>query len=492
MLNRGWFGTSLKLASLVVLVGGASSAAMAESFYLKNGKVIHGTVINGTLNTLFLKSTDSVVQPVSINVIERVVFALKDGTELYGQPISWKDGALKIRSGGDMLHVAEGEIVDREPTSPDTKIAATPSEDTVAEEPVLEEAAAKEAAPDVARESIVMHSLPSFFLELDETVTGKILHATGSILTIKPENSTPIPISRAQVISTAFESEDGTLVSGELLDWQDGVYHLQQGDRELLAELPDGVTNAPDASLLALAEQPVAVVAEEPVEEAADDPAKAAVVTSEIEQADAAVVPEEVVEEIVEEGTNELPFDVDADIDVDASAAPDSEPTEENVLATLATDDTKIFDDVKAFDDTKIFDDAKAFDDAMKSGAEESATLPVADLANGQHQLKTLVEAVSEDGKSAIFKFELDKPADRPLVILYAVTEASAKAGEDFEAKSGVITFSTGSSQAEMQVAIIDDELGEDAEDFNLFLSGDPESVAFDERQIVVTINDND
>ena len=106
--------------------------------------------------------------------------------------------------------------------------------------------------------------------------------------------------------------------------------------------------------------------------------------------------------------------------------------------------------------------------------------------------IDTQIEAIDEGVEAAVFKFQLDKPAERPLVVLYAVTEASAKAGEDFEAKSGVITFATGSAYAEVEVPIIDDSEEEEVESFNLFLSGDPESIQFNDRQISVTINDDD
>jgi hypothetical protein len=99
---------------------------------------------------------------------------------------------------------------------------------------------------------------------------------------------------------------------------------------------------------------------------------------------------------------------------------------------------------------------------------------------------------VSEDDETVVFEFRLDPPAERPLVILYAATEDTAKAGEDFEAKSGVITFAVGSAYAEVQVPLIDDGEGEKSEQFHLFLSGDPDTIHFDQRQVPATISDND
>lgn len=126
------------------------------------------------------------------------------------------------------------------------------------------------------------------------------------------------------------------------------------------------------------------------------------------------------------------------------------------------------------------------------AAAADKGPAPDAPADDDRHHIETLVEPVDEGDRSITFRFQLSQPAARPLVILYAATEASAKAGEDFEAKSGVITFATGSIRAEVAVPIIDDERGEDSERFNLFLSGDPKTIAFSERQIVATIKDDD
>ena len=102
------------------------------------------------------------------------------------------------------------------------------------------------------------------------------------------------------------------------------------------------------------------------------------------------------------------------------------------------------------------------------------------------------MKEVSEDSAAVVFEFHLDSPASRPLVILYAATDDTAHAGEDFEAKSGVITFSTGSEYAEVRVPLIDDEQSETSEQFHLFLSGDPETIRFSQRQVPAIINDDD
>jgi len=423
MVGLGRFGKGFKPVGVAVLIGGVASSAFADSFYLKNGQVIEGAILKGTFNTLTLVS-GSTVQPTSIGLIERVVLTLADGSELSGEPLSWQDGVFEVRAEGKVLRIADGQVLEDEPTSLETTTA----------EAAPEEAAVEEAVVGITGETIDMQSLPNFTLKNGDEVVGKILHATGSVLTIRPENGTAAPISKAQVQAISFESGEGTLLSGELIGWQDGVYHLRLDGRERLANLPDDVATTPS--------QTSQTAAQEAVEDLADTP-----VAPEAEQVDAAILPSEPRPEQQAEDT-----DVATPAEVGAGG-----PANETAVAALSTNDAA---DVS--------------------------------LSDSQHLIETLVNAVDEDGEAVVFKFQLSKPAQRPLVVLYAATEASAKAGEDFEAKSGVITFSTGSTYAEVKVPIIDDDQGEEVEEFNLFLSGDPETIAFSERQIAVTINDND
>jgi len=420
MVGLGRFGAGFGLVGLVVLSGGLASSALADSFYLKNGRVIEGSIVKGTLNTLTLQSGGS-VELASISQIERVVLKLADGSELAGELLGWTDGVYELRSADQVLRVTGGEVLEDQAAATETASTPAPTESVSVETPT---------------ETIAMRSLPSFTLKNGDTLVGKILHATGSVLTIRPSGGSALPISRAQIETVTFESETGEVISGRLLSWEGGVYRLQIDDRELLANLPDDAAKAPSPALQA--------VLKESVDAPLDTP-----VAAEIEQADAAILPSSDTEQPEKNLDEPSPAEVGV-----------GGPANEIAVASV--------------------------------NAEEETAEPVAGAADGQHLIETLVDPVDEDGQSVVFKFQLSKPATRPLVVLYAATEASAKAGEDFEAKSGVITFATGSTYAEVQVPIIDDDQGEDSEVFNLFLSGDPETITFSERQIAVTINDND
>ena len=424
MIARGRFGAGVGLAACVLMMGAKAPSALADSFYLSTGEVIEGSVVAGTINTLTV-ATGGRVQLTSIGLIDRVELTLADGAIVQGELISWKNGIFELRSAGEIIRVTEGKVLEDTTTSGQT-VAASPAADPVAETP---------------QEVIVMQSQPNFTLVNGETLSGKILHATGSILTLKLLDGFASPISRAQIVSVSFEGTNGTIVSGKLLDWKDGLYQLQLDDREILASLSDGTVKAlPIATPVQVAD-----AVDVPAESQLDTP-----VATEIEQTDAAILPSGDVELANE--TDDLPFASDV-----GAGGPASEPPK-----------------------------------ALALNVEETPEPAANPVPNDQHLIVTLVDPVDEGSETVVFRFELDKPAARPLVVLYAATEASAKAGEDFEPKSGVITFSSGSTYAEVEVPIIDDDKGEDSEKFNLFLSGDPKSIAFSQRQVAVTINDND
>ncbi|MGI9418496.1 MAG: Calx-beta domain-containing protein [Geminicoccaceae bacterium] len=378
---------------------GLTVPAHADSFYLKNGQVIDGQVLKGTMNTLALRSRNA-VRLASITQIDRVVLNLADGSELAGEWVGWSDGVFQIRSAGKVLRVADGQVLSKEGQTRHTIEATSPL-------------------------SLTMDGLPAFALNDGETLVGDILYATESMLTVRSEAGSVLPVLRAQIEAISFDSADGDAISGKLIGWEKGVYRLKVDAGELLATLGGGPVKAEAPSLKAASEDSAVQPLDTPV-------------ATEIEQMDAAVLPS---------GSSEQPGDGST---------------------TLVPEETRTSDAVDEPGSPEAADDA------------------------AQHRIETLVEAVDEGADAAIVKFQLDKPAERPLVVLYAATDASAKAGSDFEAKSGVITFATGSTYAEVQVPIIDDDKGENREEFNLFLSGDPKTITFDGRQITVTINDDD
>lgn len=426
--------------------------AAADRFHLKSGDVIDGEVIQATRNTITFH-TGGTVLPISISQIERVELSLEDGSELSGEMSGWTDGVYEIRSADVLMRIKDGVVIDDK-----VNVATSSEEETEsASSPEL-----PKAKPSIA---LAMQSLPELILTDGEILVGTIIHATGSIVTIRSQKGGVVPTSRAKIETVRFLGKDGDVVDGQFVDWSDNIYQLKNGDLDILASLDD--SEATTTRLRSLQAQQATLPSEEP-------PA------AEIEAADAAISP-----------SSEPPTDQPNGVALNEQ--PDEPVTEE---ATAEAEGASDVAEITELDETTgAGGPVSETSVAALTEPEETATeSQEANRANigGPRLVEPTVKDVDEDGDAVVFEFRLDKPAERPLVILYAATDDTARAGQDFEAKSGVITFSAGSEYAEVRVPLIDDEQSETNEQFHLFLSGDPEIVQFSQRQIPATINDND
>ena len=428
----------------------------ADRFYLKSGDILEGEVIQATRNTVTVHSNGTIL-PVSINQIERVELPLKDGSELSGEFASWKDGVYEIRSADVLLRI-EGGVVDE-----DTVEVAAPSEEEA--EPAQSPGLPK-AKPSIA---VAIQGFPEHTLTDGKVLVGHIIHATGSVVTVRLQSGGVAAASRAQIETVKLVGKDGDIIDGQFIGWSDDVYQLQSGKRDILASVGDG--EAAVAQLRSLQAQ----------EEAS--PGNEEAPSAEIEAADAAISPKP-------EPT------IDQADDVSLDEEPVEPATTVEPVAVETEDAIDVNDAAGELDQsTGAGGPVSETDVAALVPPEKSATESQgADRANvgGPRLVEPRVTDVGEDSEAVVFEFHLDQPAERPLVILYAATDDTAQAGKDFEAMSGVITFSAGSEYAEVRVPLIDDEQRETNEQFHLFLSGDPEIVQFSQRQIPATINDND
>jgi hypothetical protein len=94
-------------------------------------------------------------------------------------------------------------------------------------------------------------------------------------------------------------------------------------------------------------------------------------------------------------------------------------------------------------------------------------------------------------GAKATFVVRLSAASGRRVSAGYTLAGASATAGEDFVATPGTISLAPGSTEANIEVAVLDDATDEPAETFGLQL-GDPDWAVAADRTAVATIADDD
>lgn len=116
----------------------------------------------------------------------------------------------------------------------------------------------------------------------------------------------------------------------------------------------------------------------------------------------------------------------------------------------------------------------------------------VADLASSP-TLKVSVAEAREDATEIVFELTLSRPVDEPMVIFYGTYDQTAVAGKDYQEERGTLRLAPGKSNATVRVPLINDDVPENDETFELFVITDEEraTVEFD-RTVGTILNDDD
>lgn len=98
-------------------------------------------------------------------------------------------------------------------------------------------------------------------------------------------------------------------------------------------------------------------------------------------------------------------------------------------------------------------------------------------------------------GQSSFLPFtvRLSQPSSKPVTVLYATSNGTATAGEDYVANSGTLTFNPGQQEQKISVRVIgDDKVGEGNETFFLTLSAPTNATLSTDSQNIGIILDDD
>ena len=109
---------------------------------------------------------------------------------------------------------------------------------------------------------------------------------------------------------------------------------------------------------------------------------------------------------------------------------------------------------------------------AICSASDERLASAVQTTVRGPATLSVADARAHESDDGAIeFTVSLDRTALRTITVGYATRDGSAKAGEDYTAKSGTLTFNIGEDSKTVRVELLDDAKDESQETFDLVLS---------------------
>ena len=147
-----------------------------------------------------------------------------------------------------------------------------------------------------------------------------------------------------------------------------------------------------------------------------------------------------------------------------------------------------IEDDLVEEDESFTVDFAVSDAPPAVSGASATGTIANDDIATA-----SVADTSVEEGGTLVFIVRLDKAAseDGLVAMDYATQDGSARAGKDYTAVSGTLSFPKGETSATIEVPTLDDALDEGDETLELMLSR-PVNAAFSDAAAIGTILNDD
>ncbi|MEO0374405.1 MAG: Calx-beta domain-containing protein, partial [Cyanobacteria bacterium P01_A01_bin.17] len=125
--------------------------------------------------------------------------------------------------------------------------------------------------------------------------------------------------------------------------------------------------------------------------------------------------------------------------------------------------------------------------------AQMDAAKPGLALATGSSEPSLIVSdrIVPEGADSALVSVRLSSPSDQPIRVSWSTRYGNAVSSKDFQSKSGRITFAPGTTLQQIRVPLIDDNIDEPDQFFQIFFRN-PSGVNIDDASAKITIRDND
>jgi RNase P/RNase MRP subunit p29 len=309
------------------------------------------------------------------------------------------------------------------------------------------------APGDVRADTIVLKS--------GEAIEGSIIDATRNTVIVQRAMGGMRQMPIRDIAEVRIELAQGQRIAGQLLSWADGVYQVRSGGQVM--RIAEGDILSREAG------------AEAPGQPPRDVPPRP-IGPQTVRMAAAPATP--------------APEDTAADRAVPAHEPMTAQETEGEDRTQAASDE----ESVAAVDENQS---PVGGEEPNAAGGEEQSLAALDENqspATGEKQslaVRASVDPAEPGAANMVFKIELSRPAEQTVVLIYGTVEGTAKAGEDFEPKQGIVTLAPGSESAEVHVPLIaSPSKGEKS--FELFLTADPKVAEIVDRRIIATINGDD
>jgi len=125
---------------------------------------------------------------------------------------------------------------------------------------------------------------------------------------------------------------------------------------------------------------------------------------------------------------------------------------------------------------------------AAEKQAAKKAAAPDANGPPGVVAVKGSVGPAEGGAAGLVFRIELSRPAERTVVLIYGTVDGTAKAGQHYEPRQGIITLAPGDTNADVYVPLKQRLSRKDNARFELFLTADPDVVEVVDQRITAVI----
>ena len=210
------------------------SMARPTTLLLDSGQAFIGSIVGATADSILIRRGVRTFR-VGMGQVKEARVDSQDGGIIAGKLLGWDNGIFDIRANDYRLAVKGGRII------------------SVA---LLTEARGNTAAETIATRDVGIADTPVIRLRNGKQLAGYIVDFDDQFVTVRRGARGSNRIRLTDITDLQIATPQGDVVTGQLVDWADGTYRLQSGERTIVAR-ENIVPADPTPTLVADAEKPL-------------------------------------------------------------------------------------------------------------------------------------------------------------------------------------------------------------------------------------------
>jgi hypothetical protein len=209
------------MARIVAVVVGyvalLASPSTAEVLFLQGGGKLTGEIVQANGNVVIIQRRAGGIQQIVTKQIVEVSVDLDNGQALQGRFAGWSNGILKLDTEAGPIRVRAGRILDEEDEPVDTASLSDPSTDLT--------------SPGLAATVRDAYLPPPIFVRHGgATIVGRPIDFQSPLLTVRRASGGQQTLRVDDLKEVVVRAADGGAITGEFIDWVDGVFELRVDD----------------------------------------------------------------------------------------------------------------------------------------------------------------------------------------------------------------------------------------------------------------------